>query len=223
MKILGLEIERKTDFLAFAAFILSMLTVFYQVGVHLIGPDGRILKPEGATLMQFEPKEGVSYVSVLAPVSILNASGSPEPLLVRNLIVTLDYADKKTKWEWHRRVEGVEAKPNRIEFGNAYTVGPFAVDSKKVQTSFYLFVPHSRPCGDGTGVDECNRQNGFISIRDFKSQMKSALMSKSNKASLLFEAIYENHAVNSVKCVFEIDPVAFLRLRKSGYVAFLCQ
>ena len=223
MKFWGIEIERKTDFLAFAAFILSVLTVFYQVFVHFVGPDAELVKPEGVTLMQFEPRDGVNYVSVLAPVSILNASNSPQPLVVRNIKTSLEYGNAFVTWEWHRRVEGVEAKTGKIDFDRAFTVGPFAIEAKKVNTNFYLFVPHARPCKDGENLNDCNQRNGFISIREFKDLIKSALRSNSYQASLDFEVEYEHHPSSKVNCDFEVDPPAFLRLRKNTYASFICE
>jgi hypothetical protein len=222
MNFLGLEIERKTNLLTLTAFVISITTLIYQIGTYLVGPSARLLPPDGITLLQFSPTEDTSYLSVLAPVAVANQSSSRQPLLVRRYRVELVYGEQRIFWEWHLKVGKVNLVDGRVKVEDVATVTPFIVDSKKVDASFFLFVPHARTCSDEMIDDDCNRRNGFIDLADFSSMAIEQLRVGSIDAKVTLYADFDGHESRTVSCRFPFTHAEYVRLVNHGYVSVLC-
>ena len=75
-KILGIEIERRTDILAFAAFIISIGSLLAQFVNLIRGPDVILVGPKIVTLYSSQGGDGKEYLRLMAGLTYLN-NGSP--------------------------------------------------------------------------------------------------------------------------------------------------
>lgn len=225
MNVFGLfEVERKTDFLALTAFLISILTLGYQIGIYFVGPSPRLVQPDGLTIMRFEPRSGNSYISILAPVSIANTSNSPQPLLVRRYTAKLSFADREFNWEWHRRVMSTRPGDQKLDLIDDISVAPFIVDTKNIDSNLFLFTPHNRPCKEGLSTEACNVRNGFVGLSEFNKIAVSMLRKRKNNVEVVFSAQLGDDAPETqVTCNFEFTDYALIRLRNNGYAQVLCK
>ncbi len=223
MKVLGLEIERRTDFLAFAAFLISLGTLAYQIGTHVIRPSAKLIKPDGITIMEFTPTVRSSYLSILAPVSVVNKSNSRIPLLADRYKVRLVYGSFAASWEWHRRVSSVEYSSQKVKLVDAVAVTPIIIDTKKIDGSFFLFTPHSRPCKDGQSDEACEIANGFVTLAQFSKIIRQNLKADNNIGSLEVSVEFDGHPTRKEICKFDFGPVEYVTLIKNSYVQVLCR
>lgn len=76
IKIFGIHIERRTDILAFAAFIISIGTLLAQLFNIIQGPKVTTYKPRTITVYSEKAVDGKNYIRVAVPLTYLN-NGSP--------------------------------------------------------------------------------------------------------------------------------------------------
>lgn len=221
MKFLCLEIDRKTDFLAFTAFIVSVLTATYQVGVLLFGPSAQLLKPEGATITQYEASPGQVYMALIAPITISNMSDAREPLLVTRQTVAIKIGQTTISLVWHQ-VGNVsdDFSTSGLDFKAERDVSPFVVDTKGIASDIVLFTPQRTPCVAGT--PKCTKNAEFVSLGQFQTMLDNALEERIEKMTIDFTAEFANDDALTVSCSIALRPTFYFELSESGYISELC-
>ncbi|MEM9670440.1 MAG: hypothetical protein AAF950_16080 [Pseudomonadota bacterium] len=220
MNILGIiEIERKTDLLAFAAFMISVMTAFYQLGVYLSGPKAKLLAPEGVTIAQFENRPGQQYVSVIAPISVVNESNASEPLLVTKQTALLKIGAQTKLLSWHDWIDapiGAEG----ISFLTSEAVHPFVIDTKKISSGLIRFTPQRDPCNKSA---KCDPNDPFITFEDFRGMVLQALGNGFEQFETVVSVEFDNHETVTKVCSAPLHPIHLKLLRDIGYFMELCE
>lgn len=220
MNLLGLiEIERKTDVLAFTAFIVSVLTATYQIGLFLVGPDPKLLVPEGVTIARFDNRPDQSFISIIAPISIANTSGAQEPLLVTKQTAEISFAGVSIPLQWHDTVEAPIAG-DAVKFSESRVVYPFVVDRKGIVSKVVRFTPQRQPCREQE--KECDPNRPFVSFDQFRSMFLEAMRNGVKSARVTFTVESANHAPVRVVCDIPLVPNHLKLLRNVGYFSELC-
>jgi hypothetical protein len=220
MNILGLiEIEKKTDVLAFTAFIISILTAVYQIGLFVIGPNAKLLVPEGITMVRFDDSPPQPYISVIAPISIANTSGAQEPLLLLRQTAVVQVGDRTIPLTWHDIIEA-PISGGTIKFDNSKAVSPFIIDTKKVSSNLIRFTPQRKPCEpDDT---DCKPNQPFVSFEEFRSLYLKATQDGTKFFEVRLSAEFDNHKPVHVSCKIPMMLNHVKQLRNSGYFMELC-
>lgn len=76
IKILGIEIERKTDILAFVAFLISISSLVTQTANLIKGPEVNLEPPTQILINSHKYPDDKSYIRISAKLTYLN-TGSP--------------------------------------------------------------------------------------------------------------------------------------------------
>ena len=79
LNLFGLRIERQTDFVALAAFLLSLAGVSWQAAIQLRGPDVQFHPPDEIVLFAniCEPNEQLRFLEAIAAMTYTN-TGPPD-------------------------------------------------------------------------------------------------------------------------------------------------
>jgi hypothetical protein len=215
----GLEIERKTDILALTAFIISMLTATYQVGLFLKGPNAKVLSPEDVVILQHELSENQVFVAIVAPISVVNTSDAQEPLLVKRMTATIDVGDRSISLAWFDSVEAPVTSAG-IKLDKTQGIYPFAVDTKKISSQRVRFTPERRRCSTGPA---CDVGAAFVSIDTFDALMSKSLYDGRKTFTARFDISFENHSAVSTTCNIRLYPDQIMRLHKNSFFVGQCE
>ena len=93
-----LEIERKTDILAFAAFIISLTSLSYQAYGFFRGPSVVEFPPE--QILFFPEKWSGDYLHAAAQVTHVNRGSEGKNAVVRQETMTFELANKLYELKW---------------------------------------------------------------------------------------------------------------------------
>ena len=164
IKILGIEVERKTDILALAAFVISISSIFAQTINLLQGPDVVLENPKQILFKSEAYSDGVEYLRISANLVYLN-KGSPgyddiikgEEAFVRIGDVTFSLAAQ----DYVKSTNNNEVLT--IEIISA--ADPVQVKSGGIESHETYFAPW--PCG------EHNESKNYISFSTFLSLIKN--------------------------------------------------
>ncbi len=75
IKLLGIEIDRKTDILALAAFLISVSTIIYTISIFIQGHKVNLIPPETIMLKkETYETDGEPYIAVIATMAYVNSS-----------------------------------------------------------------------------------------------------------------------------------------------------
>lgn len=219
INLFGLHIDRKTDILAIAAFVISMLTVVYQVYTSLAQPRAKLLMPEAATLVKYDNLRGQQFISVVAPISIAHTSTAIEPLLVMRQTVLITVAKRQAKLTWHDQVE-VPISEEGATFKQTKALHPFIIETKKISSGLVRFTPQRLPC---LGEAGCDPNTPFVSLEDFADMLADALFDGARTLELRFTVEFDNHAPVSATCIAPIMPNQLKLLREVQYFMEHCK
>jgi hypothetical protein len=113
IKLVFFEIERKTDILAFAAFLLGLSSVVYQGIGRLTGPNIELLPVRQITLVARpipdSDEKSVSYVATMAYVNT-GQVGYNDAVTRERLEFKLNKKEKVYTADWHKFVSFNETK-----------------------------------------------------------------------------------------------------------------
>src|SRR5262245_59350604 len=111
INLLGIQIERKTDILAFAAFLLSLSSIAYQGASMLRGARVTLLAPRQVTiyLRQFG-HESEDYLTFLTSMEYVNSGPPGMNDVVAEESVSFTLAGRSYTHVWHQFVSAVDRK-----------------------------------------------------------------------------------------------------------------
>ena len=188
MRFFGIEIEKKTDILAFAAFLLSVSSIMYQVTIYFRGPQVSLGRPREIILYMQQPpgtndieRRRLTFVST---TTYVNSAPPGKNAVVLNQIVNFTLNGKQYNYDWYQFVT-LSFKPpstnemDRKELGvvESKTASPFVVPAGGAEAREIWFGPRfneefinpSDIRREFTSVMNLNKQHIFWSFR-FKAE-----------------------------------------------------
>ena len=191
----------------------------YQLGLFVIGPNAKLLVPEGVTIARFDNRPGQSFVSIIAPISVANMSDAREPLLLLKQTAVVQIGDRTIPLTWHDIIEA-PISGGAVQFTNSKAISPFIIDTKKVSSNLIRFTPQRTPCKpDGA---DCNPNQPFVSFEEFRTMFLKAIQDGSKFLDVRFAAEFANHEPVNVSCKIPMIPNQLKLLRNLGYFMELC-
>jgi hypothetical protein len=136
IRFLGIEVERKTDILAFAAFLLSLSSILYQIAVFFRGPQVTLAKPRQVVIyMHAAPDAKERYLTPVSTVAYVNSGQSGNNAVVLEESVSFTLEGKQHVYTWHAFVSlafisssAIDTSADRkIKFVQERTAAPFVV------------------------------------------------------------------------------------------------
>ena len=143
MKFLWIEIENKTDILAAAAFLMSIIGLVSQVAMFLRGPNVKLYTPEQVLITEQLHPDGIVYARIAA-VMIYRNSGSPgyHDTLKREF-VTFKLGDQKYRLVWDEFIDSTfdREDPNKLVINRRGEALPVQVNAGIVVSHETYFAP----------------------------------------------------------------------------------
>ena len=143
IKLVFFEIERKTDILAFAAFLLALSSIIYQGIGKFIGPNIELL-PVRQIILVARPipdshKKSVSYVATMAYVNT-GQVGCNDAIVRERLQFQLNSQEEPYMADWHKFVSFNETRDFIAE---GKSVGAFVVNAGSAEAHETWFAPRN--------------------------------------------------------------------------------
>lgn len=213
--LLGLEIEKRTDFLALAAFSLALLSAAYQLFGFVRGFDVVLIEPE-QVLIVFDDYGNSRYVTrVHARMAYVNRGqpGYNAALAKERVRFTLDGVPYEQMWQTFQSfdADGAElvahyesdARPTAIAAGSAISHETY-------------FAPHPEPCPPAP--EDCDKWANLLSREQFIRLL-------GNETILEFTFVAELFGGPAIEttCLIDVDAELFSLLAINGWAAPLCR
>ena len=189
MKLFGVEIERKTDILAAAAFLMSLLGIVGQVALFLRGPDIQLFTPEQILIKGHENPDGNIYLRVSALMVYRNAGSPGYHDTIKKEYVSFKLGDDKYKLIWDEFIDSYpdEIDKNKLIINRKSEAIPVQINAGMVETHETFFAPWI--------IKNDKELKSFLEWNDFKR-----LVSKQEKIAFRFTFEAFSGKVDSVNC-----------------------
>jgi hypothetical protein len=223
IRFLGIEIERKTDVLAFAAFLLSLSSIVYQIVVFLTGPQVTLAKPrQVVAYMHAAPDTNERYLTLISTLAYVNSGQSQNSAVVmkESISFTLGERLEPYVYTWHEFVSLKFAAPSlkadnpenrKIELVNLQTAAPFVVPGGGAEAHETLFAARF--------------DKDFIYQKSIVRAFERASMGESFTWKLRFHAETLNDGLKEAECEVIITPRFMEQLTslKLGWTVLNCK
>ncbi|WP_135077873.1 hypothetical protein [Terasakiella sp. SH-1] len=212
-----IEIDLKTDILAFAAFVMALGGVLVQ-GYHFVrGAQVTLFPPEQVIMIfyQYHPKDEKRYLRLGARVAYTNDGETGHNAVVEKETISfeLDGVRYEQQWQSVHKFTGTEAsvkteyiseaKPEPIQAGNA------------ISREIY-FAPHSIRCTQKQ--PDCNVEKNYLTGIDFLNGIAGLEQLKITISSKLFDV----KKPIRVSCLIDVDTALIGKLAAFGSAAPSC-
>lgn len=210
----GLEIEKRTDFLALAAFTLALLTAVYQLFGFLRGFDVVIFRPEQVLVVFDDYGNSRQVTRIHARMAYVNQgqSGYNAALAKERVLFTLGGRTYEQAWQVFQAFDsnGTELVPHFESDAR-----PIAIEAGSAVSHETYLAPHPNPCL--ADADDCDRWTNLLSPNQFVALLK-------HEKTIEFAFVAELFGGDSVttECTIEVDIELLSLLAVNGWAAPLC-
>ena len=214
IRLFGLEIERKTEIIALAAFLLASSSVIYQIYNLFRGADIRVFPPNQIFInSEFYPNSG-SYVRFGARLAYVNKAqmGYNDIINKEAIIFSLGGKTYEQVWQTFESFDLKESKLKRNYLSDAHPVSVSAGSSESHET---YFAPRSVRCLRNN--ENCNKWKNYLKWDDFISEIE-----KVKDLTFTFNSETYDGSNLEVECTIDVDEALIDRLNKSKWAAPSC-
>jgi hypothetical protein len=208
-----LTIENKTDVLAFAAFLLALVSAVYQLTEYLKGPVVRLFHPDYIMIEKRMGPDGSWSISIVAPMSYANMGGVGYTGTVRKEIVRFQLGSKTYEYVWQEFVDTTSKGKDLIE-NKLTAVHPFPISGGSSESHETRFTPNRQRCPNNDR--ECLNKN-FLSPEDFFNEAN-----KLKQLHFEFTADVFPKKTTLAACVIDIGPYLWSGLATNGWITLPC-
>ena len=159
MKICWIEIENKTDILAFAAFLMSIGSLAFQFCNMIKGPKLILEPPKQVLIVPYADYGDEKYIRISATMTYFNKGSPGYHDIVKLEEAHIEFPDKKIILTGQKYVHSKEKKNDMPEIDIISDAEPVKVESGDVISHETYFVPFP------TNTDSPNQN--FIKYSDF--------------------------------------------------------
>ena len=143
IRILGIEISRKTDILAFAAFLLSLSTVVVQTIVFFAGPEVTFDKPRQVVILMASTSDTKErYLTLVSSLAYVNRGKIGKNAVVMREQVSFSFEEETYHYIW-KQFGTLEfpTDSRKIKFVQSRVAAPFVVPARGAEAHETLFTP----------------------------------------------------------------------------------
>jgi hypothetical protein len=173
-KFLGLQIDRKTEFIALAAFILSFSSVLWQVinfargAVVRLFPSDQILMTNTDKLGRGYSDQG-NYLALIATMSYVNEGDTGHNAIVRREWIRFVLPDRTVEHRWYEIVSS-DMQENKLVIKRESEARPFPVNAGSSTSHETLFAAWEISCE--ANQKGCNPAENFVKWDSFVEKLK---------------------------------------------------
>lgn len=225
IKFLGIEIERKTDILALAAFIISISGLLYQITVFVQGPRVHLIPPEQITLTTTSyGNNGNKYITIIANMTYVNSGQEGHNAVIQKEKISFEIGNQTYELVWQYFVD-VTSEGKRLDRKVIKSAQPFSLNAGSAESHETQFYPRSTQRLDTTqGTPDKNFLPLKTFIKGFESLLLPGPSQKQEKLKLRFTAETLNDKRQEVTCVVYLSREDLWRLQdpEKGWIAPSC-
>ena len=212
---LGLEIERKTNIIALAAFFLALGGVLFQAIAYFRGPEVNLFPPDQVVLRaQVYPLDNQKYMTLIARMAYVNTGQPGYNGTLRRETVRLRLDTQDYEWVWYRFLS-TDAKGTELQRVDKGEAKPLPVTAGSSESHETEFVPRRVRCQPNqTG---CDTNANFLD----KEQLLAALEKQGQLRFTFITEIYGEQSV-TVTCTVDVDAGLRLALKEYDWMAASC-
>lgn len=214
MKILGLYIERKTDILAFAAFLIALGSVLFQISAYVRGPSVRLFTPEQILISAHKFPNDKTYVRFGARMAYVNTGQVGYNATIRREVLRYTLGDQTYIQTWQRFIASDFDEEGHLELKDQGVAVPFPVNASSSLSHETHFTPVVVHCPGGP--PNCEWAN-FLEWVLFLRKLRDL---KEMTFHLIGE-IYGEEPVE-VACKIDVNPAMVAQLERAQWYAPSC-
>lgn len=216
INLLGLRVERKTDILAFAAFLIALLGTCLQIADWAKGPRISFHGPDRVVLFTYLQQNGLQIVRVAAPMSYTNSATSQYSGTLRSERVNMTIGAHSTTQAWFSfgrlATRGVSFEPEISADASPQTIpGGGAIS----HTTFFTALPIT--CT--TAKPKCERYANF----SFDGETTTDLGKVDHISFVFLAEMYDAGAPQSYGCSVAVDADILAHWLANGWFSAPCE
>jgi hypothetical protein len=166
---LGLQIARKTEIIALAAFSLSISTLLWQIINYAVGPVVRLF-PTDQIVITATDKLGRNYsgqdnlLALIATMAYVNEGDAGHNAVIRREYLEFSMEGRRVQHRWYK-FGSSDAQNGNLTFEKDIEARPFAVNAGSAVSHETLFAASVIDCQPT--VKECVPGENFVRWDDF--------------------------------------------------------
>lgn len=207
-KIFGIVIERKTDILAFTAFIISIGSLLMQTVNLVKGPDVNVEVPRQILLRSQAYPDGNNYVRLAAQLIYLNKGSPGYDDITRSEAVSFKIADKEFKLTAQNYIDS-KVKNKQLIITKKSDANPVQIKSGSVVVHETDFAPWPS--------EEPYPSSNFLKFSDLIKSLK-----KQPELNIVFKLETFSGPINKVHCKL-LTKEFIQHLETKGWSAPVCR
>ena len=212
LRFLRLELERKTDILAAAAFFISIGGILYQIFLFTRGADVIQFPPE--QIVFYPDTSGtVDYINSGAAVSYVNKGKGDKSAVIKAERFIFSIAGRTYELRWQNFVD-YSSKGNQLVIENAKPAVPAVVKSGEAITHETHFAPRSLPTENG--MDRSKFKN-YLAWNTFVTELEKVKELDVRIVSELYDMKDKETNV-----YIQVTPVMIQSLKNNKWYASSC-
>jgi len=211
---LGLEIERKTNIIALAAFFLALGGVLFQTIAYFRGPVVHLFPPDQVVLRaQVYPRDNQKHMTLIARLAYVNTGQPGYNGTLRRETVRLRLDTQEHEWVWYRFLS-TDAKGTELQRVDKGEAKPLPVTAGSSESHETEFVPRRMRCQPNQ--TDCINAN-FLA----KEQLLIALEKQGQLRFTFITEVYGERSVTAT-CTVDVDAGLRLTLKEYDWMAASC-
>lgn len=219
LPLFGLLLERRTDVLAAAAFLISLITAASQILQYARGADTALLAPQTVAFHFHDYGTGTEYLRIGANMAYVNSGARGYNTVVTREEVHLIAGDVRSHQRWaglyNLDFDGRVFSPTKIG-----AAGPFSIDGGEAMVRQHLFAAYVVDCGADpeSETKDCNPNQNFIAKARFLNMIAS-----DDPLELVFHSkTVGNRERLRQRCRFTFSRVRMLQIVRDGWTTAEC-
>ncbi len=216
IKMLGLDIERKTDILALAAFLIAVGGIVFQITNYFRGPVIRLFPPDQVVIRKLKYPNGEEFIGIVARMAYVNSGQTGYNGIIRRELVRFKLDGTVYEQVWHSFVSTDSIGDELVE-NRTIEAKPVPVNAASSESHETAFVPRRVRCL--AEALDCNSNANFLTWEEFLIKLEKL---KLRQLRFDFEAeIYDEPPIR-VACIIDIDTTLKTGLIDRGWHAPSC-
>lgn len=217
-KICGIEIDKKADILSFAAFLLALAGILYQVYGFFQGPHVILFPPEQIAISAFKiAPANKEFVRFIVPMSYVNKAQPGYNAVIKKELITFTIGGKSYVHKWQEFGSSTSDEKGKFVFKKKSDAQPTTINAGSSESHETFFAPFS--------IREKALQQGEDKYKNYL-QWQAFLKELSNSKKIQVDVVAEVYKKGDLELRCELDVndkmIEFLEKKKWTAPAIVC-
>ncbi len=210
----GLEIERRTDFLAMAAFILALMGTLYQVFGYFKGSEVKLFPPPQVLMISAANSAGDQIIRMHARMAFVNSGEPGYHASISLMNVNFQFSGTRYEQFW-QLFQSYDNDKDTLVPHYVSDARPFPVNAGSAVSHEILFAPHPIRCRNQS--KDCDKWKNVIYSSKFFQGLEQI-----DTLTFTFTAEVFGETQVSTTCIVDIDNDVRDNLVLNGWAAPRC-